>query len=63
MPNYPIHPCCYCSKTESGIFCRMSERVECYKFLAYLQKLNSMKAQKVIIKELKYLLESNKGGR
>lgn len=63
MPIYPIHPCCYCSTTESGQFCSMAEKVECNNFLNYLQKLNNMNAQTVIIKELKYLLESKKGGK
>jgi hypothetical protein len=38
----------------------MAEKVDCYKFLSYLQKLSSMKAQTVVIKELKYLLETNR---
>ena len=63
MPMYPIHPCCYCVKTEAGFVCGTSQKVECYKFLNYLQKLNRMRAQKVLIKELKYLLEANKGGK
>lgn len=63
MPVYPIHPCCYCGKTEAGQSCRMSEKVDCYKFLGYLQKLNSMNAQTIIIKELKYLLATNIGGK
>jgi len=41
----------------------MAEKVECNNFLNYLQKLNNMNAQTVIIKELKYLLESKKGGK
>ena len=61
MPFYPIHPCCYCQKTEAGQPCKMTEKVECADFLAYIQKLNSMNAQQVLIKELKYLI-SNKGG-
>ena len=59
----PIHPCCYCGKTEAGHVCTTAEKVECFKFLNYLQKLNRMRAQKVIIKELKYLLEAKKGGK
>jgi hypothetical protein len=39
----------------------MTQKVECDKFLAYLQKLNAMNAQPVLIKELRYLI-SNKGG-
>jgi hypothetical protein len=41
----------------------MAQKVECDKFLAYLQQLHRMKAQPVIIKELKYLLANNKGGK
>jgi len=63
MPFYPIHPCCYCQKTEAGQACSMAEKVECNRFLAYIQKLNSMNAQQVLIKELKYLLSTNKGGK
>lgn len=63
MPMYPIHPCCYCPKTESGQACSMAQKVECDRFLAYLQQLHRMKAQPVIIKELKYLLTANKGGK
>ena len=66
MPFYPIHPCCYCSSRP----CRMTEKVECDKFLAYLQKLNAMNAQPVLIKELRYLitekaprLSSGQGGK
>ena len=62
MPTYPIHPCCYCDKA-----CRMTQKVECSCFLAYIQKLNSMKDQRVLIKELKYLiaprLSSGQGGK
>ena len=57
----PIHPCCYCGKTEAGYSCATAEKVECFKFLNYLQKLNRMRAQKVLIKELKYLLDPKKG--
>ena len=63
MPIYPIHPCCYCGKTEAGVVCGTSQKVECFKFLNYLQKLNRMRAQKILIKELKYLVEANKGGK
>ena len=63
MPFYPIHPCCYCDKREAGIVCSMAQKVECNKFLAYIQKLNNMNAQQVLIKELKYLLSTNKGGK
>jgi len=59
----PIHPCCYCGKTEAGYACTTAEKVECFRFLNYLQKLNRMRAQKVLIKELKYLLEAKKGGK
>jgi len=62
MPMYPIHPCCYCSVTESGKSCRMTQKVNCNNFLAYIQTLNNMKAQRVLIQELKYLI-SNKGGK
>ena len=55
MPFYPIHPCCYCSDRP----CSMVKKVECLQFLAYIQKLNSMNAQQVLIKELRYLI-SNK---
>jgi hypothetical protein len=55
---------------EAGRFCRMTEKVECNKFLAYLWKLNSMKEQRVLIKELRYLitekaprLSSGQGGK
>jgi len=63
MPFYPIHPCCYCEQREAGLVCSMAQKVECNKFLAYIQKLNNMKAQTVLIKELKYLLSTNKGGK
>lgn len=62
MPMYPIHPCCYCSKTEAGLSCRMKEKVECNNFLGYIQKLNNMRAHSILIKELKYLITKNKGG-
>lgn len=62
MPFYPIHPCCYCQKAEAGRPCRMTEKVECQQFLAYIQKLNSMNAQQVLIKELRYLI-TDKGGK
>jgi len=51
MPMYPIHPCCYC-----GNSCGMMQKVNCNKFLTYIQKLNNMKEQRVLIKELKYLI-------
>lgn len=57
MPMYPIHPCCYCESS-----CRMTQKVECNRFLAYIQKLNSMKEQRVLIKELRYLI-TEKGGK
>jgi len=60
---YPINPCCYCGQTEAGLVCSTPQKVECNKFLNYLQKLNRMRAHKVLIKELKYLLEVNKGGK
>lgn len=63
MPTYPLHPCCYCIETEAGRTCSMAQKIECNKFLVYLQKLHHMKAQTVLIKELKYLLSKNKGGR
>ena len=56
MPFYPIHPCCYCQKAEAGRSCCMTEKVACDKFLIYIQKLNSMNAQQVLIKELRYLI-------
>jgi hypothetical protein len=62
MPFYPIHPCCYCDKREAGLVCSIAQKVECNKFLAYLQQLHKIKAQTVLIKELKYLL-SKKGGK
>jgi len=61
MPFYPIHSCCYCSKREAGVVCSMHQKVECSNFLAYIQKLHSMKAHQVLIRELRYLI-SNKGG-
>ena len=61
MPFYPIHPCCYCAEREDGLACSMAQKVECNKFLVYIQKLNNMNAQQVLIKELRYLI-SNKGG-
>jgi hypothetical protein len=61
--HIPIHPCCYCGKTEAGYFCTTAEKVECFKFLNYIQQLNRMKAQKVLISELKHLLEAKKGGK
>lgn len=57
MPFYPIHPCCYCTSQP----CSMTKKVECADFLAYIQKLNNMNAQRVLIKELRYLI-ANKGG-
>jgi len=62
MPFYPIHPCCYCDKREAGLVCSIAQKIECNKFLAYLQQLHKIKAQTVLIKELKYLL-STKGGK
>ncbi|PIS29892.1 hypothetical protein COT42_04105 [Candidatus Saganbacteria bacterium CG08_land_8_20_14_0_20_45_16] len=62
MPQYPVHPCCYCPVLEAGSACANNKKVECIKFLAYLQRLSSMKAQKIIIQELRYLV-SNKGGK
>jgi hypothetical protein len=63
MPTYPLHPCCYCGKTESGYICKMSQKVDCHKYLSYLQKLSEMRAQPVLIKELVYLINTNKGGK
>jgi len=57
MPMYPIHPCCYCEDS-----CSTAQKVKCDKFLAYIQKLNSMKEQRVLIKELRYLI-TEKGGK
>jgi hypothetical protein len=60
MPIYPIHPCCYCYKTEAGNACKMSQKVDCHKYLGYLKKLSDMRAQPVLIKELVYLITTNK---
>ena len=62
MAVYPLHPCCYCDKREAGLVCCMTRKVECNRFLAYIQKLNNMNAQQVLIKELRYLI-TDKGGK
>jgi hypothetical protein len=41
----------------------MSQKVDCHKYLNYLQKLSEMRAQPVLIKELVYLITTNKGGK
>jgi len=61
MPTYPIHPCCYCGRTEAGLSCTMGQKVNCRKYQLYLQKLHNMKAQPVLIRELKYLLKTKYG--
>jgi len=39
----------------------MGQKVNCRKYQLYLQKLHNMKAQPVLIRELKYLLKTKYG--
>lgn len=51
-------PCCQCSYLLSGVRCGMHQRSRCSRFLAYIQNLHRARAHRVLIQELKQLIQA-----
>jgi len=49
-------PCCQCGDLLPGLRCGPHQRARCVKFLDYIQKLNRIKASRVLLGELKSLI-------
>ena len=51
-----LSPCGQCSWVLPGVECSPRQRSRCKKFLAYIQKLNRLKASRILMAELKNLV-------
>lgn len=56
MSTSLFSPCLHCAGRLPGVQCSPHDRSRCYKFLDYIQKLNRIKASRVLLGELKNLI-------
>lgn len=57
MSKSLFSPCSQCSQMLPGFQCIPRRRTRCAKYLEYIQKLNRIRASRILFKELKALIE------